>query len=228
MKAQINAQTDAHAIPVIAIDGPSASGKGTVAAKVAQILGFHYLDSGALYRLTALAALQAGVDWADEPAVAALAADLPVRFEADRVWLQDQDVSLQIRSEECSQGASRVASLPAVREALLARQRAFQGAPGLVADGRDMGSVVFPAARLKVFLTASAEIRANRRHKQLMEKGMSASIPSLLQDLQARDARDAARAVAPLQKCEDARLLDTSGMAIDEAVQTVLTWFDEV
>lgn len=214
-----------QAVPVITIDGPSASGKGTVAAKVAAALGFHYLDSGALYRLTALAALQAGVDWADEKAVAALAANLPARFEGERVFLAADDVSLQIRSEQCSQGASAVAVLPAVRAALLMRQRDYRQLPGLVADGRDMGTVIFPEAQLKVFLTATAEIRADRRYKQLMEKGMPANISSLLQDLQARDARDAARAVAPLQKSADARLLDTSAMTIETAVRTVLDWF---
>ncbi|MBI3523196.1 MAG: (d)CMP kinase [Betaproteobacteria bacterium] len=217
-------------IPVIAIDGPSASGKGTVAALVAQRLGFHYLDSGSLYRLTALAASRAGVALDDEPQVAALAAGLPARFEAGRIRLaggqgKDEDVTDAIRSEASSAGASKVAALPVVRAALLERQHAYRQAPGLVAEGRDMGSVVFPDARLKVFLTASAEARAERRYKQLMEKGMSANITSLLQDLQERDARDAARSVAPLQKCVDAELLETTQLSVEQAVQAVLGWY---
>ncbi|SMB27705.1 cytidylate kinase [Sterolibacterium denitrificans] len=211
--------------PVIAIDGPSASGKGTVAALVAQALGFHYLDSGSLYRLTALAALRAGIALDDEARVAALAASLPAAFVGGEILLGGEPATEAIRREECSAGASRVAALPAVRAALLERQRAYRQAPGLVADGRDMGSVVFPDAALKVFLTATAEERANRRHKQLIEKGMSANISTLLQDLQERDARDAARSVAPLQKCADAELLDTTQMSIEQAVQAVLTWY---
>jgi len=219
-----------HAIPVIAIDGPSASGKGTVAALVAQRLGFHCLDSGSLYRLTALMALRAGVALDDETALAKLAARLPARFEAECILLagdndEDDDVTDAIRSEACSAGASKVASLPAVRVALLGRQHAYRQAPGLVAEGRDMGSVVFPDARLKVFLTASAEARAERRYKQLIEKGMSANILSLLQDLQERDARDAARSVAPLQKCVDAELLETTQLSVEQAVQAVLEWY---
>ncbi|MEK7737748.1 MAG: (d)CMP kinase [Pseudomonadota bacterium] len=219
-----------HPIPVIAIDGPSASGKGTVAALVAQRLGFHCLDSGSLYRLTALAALRVGVALDQESEVAALAAGLPARFDAGRILLacdgnQEEDVSDAIRSEACSAGASKVAALPAVRAALLERQRAYRRAPGLVAEGRDMGSVVFPAAMLKVFLTASAEARAERRYKQLIEKGMSANILSLLQDLQERDARDAARSVAPLQKCVDAELLETTQLTVEQAVQAVLDWY---
>jgi len=212
--------------PVIAIDGPSASGKGTVAALVAQRLGFHYLDSGSLYRLTALAAARAGVSLDnaldDEQAVAAIAAALPARFEGGRIWLSDDDVTDAIRSEACSRGASQVAALPAVRRALLDRQRAYRLAPGLVAEGRDMGSVVFPDAVQKVFLTASAAARADRRHKQLIEKGMPAKISSLLQDLQERDARDAAREVAPLQQCADAQLLDTTELSVEQAVAAVL------
>ena len=219
-----------HPIPVIAIDGPSASGKGTVAALVAQRLGFHCLDSGSLYRLTALAALRVGVALDQESEVAALAAGLPARFDAGRILLacdgnQEEDVSDAIRSEACSAGASKVAALPAVRAALLERQRAYRRAPGLVAEGRDMGSVVFPAAMLKVFLTASAEARAERRYKQLIEKGMSANILSLLQDLQERDARDASRSVAPLQKCVDAELLETTQLTVEQAVQAVLDWY---
>jgi cytidylate kinase len=214
-------------IPVIAIDGPSASGKGTVASLVAQAIGFHYLDSGSLYRLTALAAQRAGVPLDDEPRVAALAAHLPATFVAGEILLDGVPSSAAIRHEDCSAGASRVAVLPAVRAALLERQRAYRQAPGLVADGRDMGSVVFADATLKVFLTASAEERARRRYKQLIEKGMSANIRTLLQDLQERDARDAARSVAPLQQCADAELLDTTPLSIEQAVEAVLAWYRE-
>ena len=208
--------------PVIAIDGPSASGKGTVAALVAEKLGFHYLDSGALYRLVALAALRAGLTFDDGEALARIAETLPATFEGSRILLDGEDVSAAIRSEECSTGSSKVAAFPAVRAALLGRQRAYQQAPGLVAEGRDMASVVFPDAQLKVFLTATAEARAERRHKQLIDKGMSANIDTLLQDLRERDARDSARAVAPLQKCADAELLDTTDLTVDEAVTWVL------
>ncbi len=214
-----------RAAPVIAIDGPSASGKGTVAARVAAALGFAYLDSGALYRLTALAAQQAGVDWADEAGVAAVAARLDVAFSESDVLLAGVPVGDAIRTEAISAAASQVAALPAVREALLFRQRAFNTAPGLVGDGRDMGSVIFPQARLKVFLTASAEIRAGRRYKQLIEKGFSANLPALLADLEARDARDRARPVAPLRQEADALLLDTDELSIDQAVAQVLAWF---
>ncbi len=212
-------------VPVIAIDGPSASGKGTVAAAVAQRLGFHYLDSGSLYRLVALAAQRASVDYAEETSVARLAVDLPAEFAAARIFLSGEDVTDAIRSEACSAGASKIAALPSVRAALLERQRAYRRMPGLVAEGRDMGSVVFPDAQLKVFLTASAEARADRRHKQLIEKGMSANIRTLLQDLQERDARDAARTVAPLQRSADAELLETSQLSVEQAVQTVLEWY---
>jgi 3-phosphoshikimate 1-carboxyvinyltransferase len=208
--------------PVIAIDGPSASGKGTVAARVAEALGFHYLDSGALYRLVALAALRAGASLEDEAALARIAEALPARFTGGRILLDGEDAGTAIRSEACSAGASRVAAFPAVRAALLGRQRAYRQAPGLVAEGRDMGSVVFPDAVLKIFLTASAEARAERRYKQLIDKGMSANIDALLQDLHERDARDSARAVAPLQKCADAELLDTTAMTVDEAVAWVI------
>ena len=211
-------------IPVIAIDGPSASGKGTVAARVAAVLGWHYLDSGALYRLAALAAQRAGVAWSDEAAVAAVAAALDVRFGEDSILLSGTEVSEAIRQEAISSGASKIAALPLVREALLARQREFRQAPGLVADGRDMGSVVFPDAQTKIFLTASVEIRAQRRYKQLIEKGIAANILPLLQDLRERDERDSRRSVAPLQKSEGARLLDTTEMTIDETVAQVLSW----
>ncbi|MBL8420456.1 MAG: bifunctional 3-phosphoshikimate 1-carboxyvinyltransferase/cytidylate kinase [Dechloromonas sp.] len=212
------------AAPVIAIDGPSASGKGTVAARVAAALGFGYLDSGALYRLTALAARNAGIDWTDEAGVAAIAAGLDVGFSEADIILNGQAVGDAIRSEEISAGASQVAALPAVREALLFRQRAFNTLPGLVGDGRDMGSVVFPRALLKVFLTASAEARAERRYKQLIEKGFSANLPDLLLDLRQRDDRDFRRSVAPLRQEADARLLDTTDLTIEQAVNQVLAW----
>ncbi len=213
-------------IPVIAIDGPSASGKGTVAERVARALGFHFLDSGALYRLTALSAMQAAVALDDEVGVAARAAALPATFRDGRVWLAGEDVSDAIRAEAVGEGASRVAALPAVRAALLDRQRAYRQAPGLVADGRDMGTVVFPHAVTKVFLTASAEARAERRYKQLIDKGMSANLAALVADMQARDARDSQRAVAPLKPAPDALLLDTTQMNVDSAVQAVLAHHD--
>ncbi len=212
----------ARAIPVIAIDGPSASGKGTVAARVAEALGFAYLDSGSLYRLVALAAMRSGVPLDDEVRVARIAARLAVCFEAGRIVLEKDDVTELIREEICSVGASKVAALPAVRAALLDRQRDFRTAPGLVAEGRDMGSVVFPDAAHKFYLTASVEVRAERRYKQLIDKGMPANIESLSKDLEERDARDAARSVAPLRKLPDAVLLDTTGMTVEEAVAFVL------
>ncbi|KXB30603.1 cytidylate kinase [Dechloromonas denitrificans] len=216
-----------QAAPVVAIDGPSASGKGTVAARVAAALGFAYLDSGALYRLTALAAQRAGVDWADEERVAAIAAALDVEFLENEIRLDGQLVGDAIRTEAMSAGASKVAALPAVREALLFRQRAFNTKPGLVGDGRDMGSVIFPHAPLKVFLTASAEVRAERRYKQLIEKGLSANLTDLLLDLQQRDERDSQRSVAPLRQERDAKLLDTTGLTIEQAVDQVLVWSRE-
>jgi 3-phosphoshikimate 1-carboxyvinyltransferase len=216
-----------RAAPVIAIDGPSASGKGTVAARVAAALGFSYLDSGALYRLTALAAKRANVAWDDEAAVAAIAGGLDVVFTESDICLAGVPVGDAIRSEEISAGASKVAALPAVREALLFRQRAFGKAPGLVGDGRDMGSVIFPQASLKVFLTASAEARAERRYKQLIEKGFSANLPDLLSDLQQRDARDSQRSVAPLRQEADAQLLETTHLTIEQAVKQVLDWYAE-
>lgn len=212
-------------IPVIAIDGPSASGKGTVAERVAQALGFHFLDSGALYRLTALAAMKAGVALDDESGVAGLAATLPATFHDGAVWLADEDVTDAIRAEAVGEGASRVAALGAVRAALLDRQRAYRQVPGLVADGRDMATVVFADARTKVFLTASAEARAERRYKQLIGKGMSANLTALVADMQARDARDTARAVAPLKPAADALLLDTTEMDVESAVQAVLAHY---
>lgn len=209
-------------VPVITIDGPSASGKGTVASRVAEALGFHFLDSGALYRLTALAAARAGVMLDDAPRLAGLAQDLPVRFESGRVWLGEDEVTDAIRAESVGEGASRVAALPEVRHALLARQRAFLMPPGLVADGRDMGTVVFPDAPAKIFLTASAEARAERRYKQLIEKGIPANLPDLVADMRARDVRDSQRAVAPLMPAAGALMLDTTHMGVDESVATVL------
>jgi 3-phosphoshikimate 1-carboxyvinyltransferase len=194
---------------------------------VAAALGFAYLDSGALYRLTALAARRAGVAWTDEAAVAAIAAGLDVAFSETEIRLAGQAVGEAIRSEDISSGASQVAALPAVREALLFRQRAFNTAPGLVGDGRDMGSVIFPRAPLKVFLTASAEARAERRYKQLIEKGFSANLSDLLLDLQQRDERDSQRSVAPLRQEADARLLDTTNLTIEQAVNQVLAWSSE-
>jgi cytidylate kinase len=220
----------AGAIPVIAIDGPSASGKGTVAQAVARALGWHYLDSGALYRLVAMAVMESspgGVNWDDTRHLVEAAKRLDARFEGDEVFLAGRRATDAIRTEECSVGASRVAAVPEVRQALLDRQRAFRQAPGLVADGRDMGSVVFPDAILKVFLTASVEARAARRHKQLIDKGIPANIRSLLRDLRERDARDFERPVAPLKQLPDARRLDTTRMTVDEAVTQVLGWYRE-
>lgn len=213
--------------PVIAIDGPSASGKGTVAARVAQALGFHYLDSGAIYRVTAYAAEQTGVSLDDEAALARLAAGLDLRFDGSEVFLTGKPVGDAIRTEEAGRAASRIAALPALRAALLERQRAFRQSPGLVTDGRDMGSTVFPDAGVKIFLTASAEERAQRRYKQLIEKGFDANLAALLEDLRERDARDAARSTAPLQKLADAQLLDTTSLSIDQAVELVLKWYQE-
>jgi cytidylate kinase len=218
----LNAAT--AAIPVIAIDGPSASGKGTIAQGVARALGFHYLDSGALYRLVALDAIKEATRLDDEAALARRAGKLNVSFEGGEIFLFGQRVTDAIRSEDCSKGASKIAALPAVRSALLARQRAFRSPPGLVADGRDMGTVVFPDAVLKVFLTASAEARAERRYKQLKEKGIDANICTLLRELRERDGRDSARSAAPLRKAADARELDSTGVGIEEVVRQVLEW----
>jgi cytidylate kinase len=212
-------------VPVIAIDGPSASGKGTVAQRVAGTLGFHRLDSGALYRLVALAAAREGIDLRNEDAAAAVALRLPARFEGNEIFLGDLRVTDAIRAEECSAGASVVAAHPRVRQALLERQRAFRRAPGLVAEGRDMGSVVFPDAELKVFLTASPEARAERRHKQLKEKGIAATLAALLQDLRERDARDATRSAAPLKQSPEARPLDTTSMSAEQAAAQIVDWY---
>ena len=221
------AQITAEDIPVIAIDGPSASGKGTVSQEVARALGFHMLDSGALYRLVAFAAIEHGLDLDDSLPLSRLAAELNVRFDGPVVTLDGEDVTLAIRAEPVSLAASRVAAIDGVRAALLERQRAFRHAPGLVADGRDMGSVVFPGAVLKVYLTASPYARAERRYKQLMEKGIHATLDALLQDINERDARDAERAVAPLQKCVDAIELDNTQLSIEQAVEQVLMWFEQ-
>lgn len=225
--------------PVIAIDGPTASGKGTVAQRVADALGWHYLDSGSLYRLTALGTMRglAGAGAAGalaaaegpggeiENAIAALAAALPVDFAGERIFLAGDDVTDVIRAEAVGNAASRIAVMPAVRAALIERQRAFRRAPGLVADGRDMGSVIFPDAALKVFLTASAQARAERRYKQLIEKGFSASLPGLLKDLEQRDRRDSTRAIAPLAPSEGAQLVDSTALDIDATVVRVLEFW---
>jgi len=210
-------------VPVIAIDGPAASGKGTIAAAVAHALGFHYLDSGSLYRLVALTALRTGTDFDEDEPLANFAAHLDVAFLAGKILLDGDDVTADIRSEPVSVGASQVAVHSAVRDALIARQRAFRRPPGLVADGRDMGTVVFPDATLKVFLTASADERARRRYKQLIAKGISVTMDSLLRDIRERDARDAGRAAAPLRPADDAVLLDTTELTIDEVVARVLS-----
>jgi cytidylate kinase len=211
------------AVPVITIDGPSGSGKGTVSRTLARELGFHFLDSGALYRLLAFAAQRRGIALDDEFALVALSGELDIRFpadgEGDRVLLGGEDVSDAIRTEAAGGGASRVAALPAVREALLDRQRRFRLAPGLVADGRDMGTVVFPDANAKIFLTASAEERARRRFKQLKEKGISVVFESTLADIQVRDERDASRSVAPLRPAADAELVDTSELDIPATIE---------
>jgi cytidylate kinase len=217
--------------PVLAIDGPGGSGKGTIALRTAQRLGWHVLDSGALYRLVGIAALRRGISLDDAATLATVAGSLDVRFESQgkegRVLLDGLDVTADLRSESAGDAASRVAALPAVRGALVDRQRAFRIPPGLVADGRDMGSVIFPDARLKVFLTASVEERARRRYKQLKHKGIDVSLAALSKDMAERDRRDAERSVAPLRACPDARVLDSTGLDIDEVVSTVLHWVHE-
>ncbi len=215
------------AVPVIAIDGPSGAGKGTVSRAVARRLGFGLLDSGALYRLVALAAGQAGVDLADGPALARIAAGLDIRFGSteggrEAVWLDGRDVAQSIRTEQAGNDASRVAAIPQVRSALLDRQRRFAAPPGLVADGRDMGTVVFPAARVKIFLTASAEERAARRHKQLKEQGVTANLAALSREIAERDLRDSTRAVAPLVASADAVQVDTTGIPVETVVERIL------
>ncbi len=213
----------AKPIPVIAIDGPSASGKGTIAQIVAEKLGYHYLDSGALYRIVALAAFDEGIDWQEENDIAELVAQLKIEFEHGEVYLNNQNVSERIRTEIMGQGASQVAAHPLVRSALVNLQHSFRKAPGLVADGRDMASVIFPDAKIKIFLTASAEVRAERRYKQLLSKGQEADYQKILKDLQDRDARDMQRIVSPLTPTADANLLETSQLNVEQAVDIVLT-----
>ncbi|TFZ05807.1 bifunctional 3-phosphoshikimate 1-carboxyvinyltransferase/cytidylate kinase [Ramlibacter henchirensis] len=221
-------QLPAPRVPVVCIDGPTASGKGTLASQTAQRLGYLYLDSGALYRITALAAIRAGLalDQAHEHSIASMAERLPVAFEQGRVLLGGDDVTDAIRTEEAGMNASRVSALPAVRTALVALQQSFRRLPGLVADGRDMGTVIFPDAQLKVFLTASAARRAERRHKQLISKGFAPTIDTLRADLEARDARDSQRAVAPLKPAQDALLLDNSEQSVEDSVAQVLAWWE--
>ncbi|NGP54612.1 (d)CMP kinase [Thioalkalivibrio sp. XN8] len=208
--------------PVLAVDGPGGAGKGTICRAVAARLDWHLLDSGALYRLVAAAAARAGVALDDEAGLAGLARDLPVRFEGEQVWLGDEEVSEEIRSEACGDRASQVAALPGVRTALVGLQREFRRAPGLVADGRDMGTVIFPDAELKVFLTASAEERARRRYKQLKEKGFDVNLPALSAEVAARDRRDAERAVAPLRPAVDAVVVDSTALDIEAVIERVL------
>ena len=225
--------TDTADIPVIAIDGPSGSGKGTIARRVALALGWHLLDSGALYRLVALAAGRKDIALDDEKSLALLAVNLNVRFDSDQdgneqIWLDDEDVTAAIRTEDAGIGASAVAGLQAVRDGLLGQQREFRQEPGLVADGRDMGTQVFTDAALKVFLTATPAERAKRRYKQLKGKGIDVSLPALSRDIEDRDRRDSERSVAPLRPAEDARILDSSGKSIEAVVQTVLDWASEL
>lgn len=212
--------------PVVAIDGPSASGKGTVSRNVASALGFHFLDSGALYRLVGLAALERGTDLRDTAGIAELARNLDAEFKDDAIELDGREVTTAIREERVSSAASQVAAIPPVRDALLERQRAFRRPPGLVADGRDMGSVVFPDATLKIYLTADPAERARRRYNQLIEKGMDASMNALLQEIRKRDARDSGRAAAPLQKCADAVELDTTGLSVEAVVSEILALYE--
>jgi 3-phosphoshikimate 1-carboxyvinyltransferase len=217
------------AIPVICVDGPTASGKGTLAAELATQLGYHFLDSGSLYRITGLAATRAGIplELANEQSIVQLLRTLPIHFEGSHIWLAEEDVSEAIRTEEAGMNASKVSAFPAVRDALVELQRGFRQLPGLVADGRDMGTVIFPDAPLKVYLTASAACRAERRYKQLISKGISTTLDSLRADLEARDARDASRAVAPLKPAQDALLLDNSDLTVASSVETVLHWWQD-
>lgn len=213
--------------PVITIDGPGGSGKGTVSRILAKQLGWHFLDSGALYRLVALGARNHAIPLYNEPALETLAAYLDVQFETDhdmqgRIILEGEDVTAALRDESCGNDASRVAILPGVRRALLGRQREFLMPPGLVADGRDMGTVIFPTAQLKIFLTASAEERANRRYKQLKDKGLDVNLADLLNDIRERDARDSSRSVAPMQAAPDAILVETTGVSIDAVIKRIV------
>ena len=217
-----------NSIPVIAIDGPSASGKGTVAQLAAEKLGFHYLDSGALYRIVALAAQQQGISWSHAAALGKLAESLQIEFKNGEIYLDNALVTEAVRSEEMSRGASEVAVHPQVRDALFDLQQSFRKAPGLVADGRDMGSVVFTDAKLKVFLTASVEVRAERRYHQLVGKGMTADLAQILADLQQRDLRDSQRSASPLIQTPDAVFLDTTNRNINQAVEFVLTAYKSI
>ncbi|MCH2344326.1 MAG: (d)CMP kinase [Pseudomonadales bacterium] len=217
-------------IPVITIDGPSGSGKGTVAVRIAEKLGFTLLDSGALYRSVGIAALRGGIDLRDHQQIAELARHLNIEFgvsSPDSVWLDGEDVSLEIRTDIGSELASQIGAIPAAREALYERQLAFRKAPGLVADGRDMGTVVFQDAIIKIYLTARPEERAQRRYKQLIDKGIDASLPDLLRDLKERDARDSERSISPLKPAKDAVVLDTTDLHIDQVVEQVLDLVSE-
>ena len=222
----------ARSVPVVAIDGPSGSGKGTIGRLLAQRLGWHYLDTGALYRLVALAALRRHIDFGNGQALAEAAAGLDVRFapagHGERIYLDGADVGNELRTERTGDAASKVAAVPEVRTALLQRQRDFAVAPGLVADGRDVGTVVFPDALLKVVLTASAEARAMRRHKQLKEKGIDVSLPDLSWDIAQRDARDANRTVAPFKPAPDAQVIDSTSLTPEEVVAHILQWLERV
>jgi len=219
-------------VPVLAIDGPTGSGKGTIARAVARAMGWHLLDSGALYRSVALCAQRAGICPGDVEGLARAAGQMQVRFslaaEAERVYLGEEDVTDELRGEGCGESASQIAAVPEVRSALLVRQRAFARPPGLVADGRDMGTVVFPDARLKVFLTASPEERALRRHKQLKDKGIDVSLPALSRDIARRDERDEGRQVAPLKAADDARILDSTGMTPEAVTARIRGWLEEL
>ncbi len=214
-------------IPVITLDGPAASGKGTIAERIATELGFHYLDSGALYRIATYAALKRHIDLDDHDKLVALVQDLKPRFEQGEIWLDGERITTEIRSERVSSATSQVAAVPAVRTALTALQLAAARAPGLVADGRDMGTVIFPNAALKVFMTASARVRAERRYKQLLARGESADLEAITADLEARDLRDSQRSTAPLKPAPDAHILDTSAMSIEEVVKKILLWWTE-
>jgi cytidylate kinase len=228
----MNEAPPSEAVPVLAIDGPSGSGKGTIARRVAEALGWHLLDSGVLYRLAGLAAARQGKSQAPAAELARIAGGMDARFTVDgagreHIWLDGAEVSAEIRTETCGRLASHVAAIPEVREALIGLQRRFRQPPGLVADGRDMGSTVFPDAFLKVYLTASARERAKRRHKQLKDKGIDVSLAALSRDIEERDRRDSERSVAPLKRASDARLLDSSKLTIDEVTRTVLLWVEE-